>query len=188
MIHLFVLPFVLLVYAFFLALWVADLFFTVRSTQTLGQHVEVNPLVKLLIIRKRFLYVFKAIELGAFTVLVYFSASKNADYTITALLALLALYSLIAANGMAIYLESVGKTRPAVIAFLAACLAVILLVQANYFTFVSNVSLSESLAKSGMQYADLTARCSRNNITINASGIDNKTTVQNDLNLPIPSG
>ena len=107
---LFTFPFVIVLSGFFLLLWLADLYFTLKSTEKKGHGLEANPLMRALLqARRAHLYLFKALEILCFFVLIYFISNQNADYPVIILLLAIAVYAFVVSNGMAIYLQITKK-------------------------------------------------------------------------------
>ena len=169
--------------AFFIVLWVADLFFTVKSSKILGTDVEINPVMKLLLkTRKRFLWLFKAGELIAFLALVYFFSFMSAEHAFYVLLVMLVFYSVVVAQGAAIYVKASNNTAPVALLILIVCVTAIVFIYLNYATFANSVALSNSLNKCGSEYAGLYWNCTGKQAALNLPSTVNDF----GLNLTIP--
>jgi hypothetical protein len=156
----FILPFVIILSAFFLLLWTADLFFTLKSTEKKGRELEANPLMRWLLKERRaHLYVFKALEIICFFALIYIISFQNADYAVIILLIATGVYSLVVSNGMAFYLEIAKKPAVASRLLFLVCLAVLLFAYLAYETFANGESLFASCSKCCEDYAALKASC-----------------------------
>jgi len=157
----FILPFVIILSAFFLLLWAADLFFTLKSTEKKGLELEANPVMKALLKAKRaHLFAFKGLEIVCFFALVCLVSFQNADYAVITLLVATGVYSFVVANGMAIYL-SIAKNFfiPSLLLFLV-CLAVLFFAYLAYATFANSAGLFTTCSKCCDDYASLKANCS----------------------------
>jgi len=179
---MFILPFVVILSAFFLLLWLSDLFFTLKCTEKKGWGLEANPFMKMLLkTRRAHLYIYKALEVLIFFALIWLVSFQNADYAVITLLAATGVYSLVVANGMAIYLRIYRSvTVPAVLFFLV-CLSVLFFAYLAYTTFASNASLFMTCSKCCDDYAALKATCSNAQPSVGA----NRST-DYDLNISVP--
>jgi len=156
----FILPFVIILSAFFLLLWAADLFFTLKSTEKKGRELEANPLMRWLLKERRaHLYLFKALEIICFFALVYLISFQNAEFAVIILLVATGVYSLVVSNGMAFYLEIAKKPAVASRLLFLVCLAVLLFAYLAYETFANGESLFNSCSKCCEDYAALKASC-----------------------------
>jgi len=156
----FILPFVILLSGFFLILWVADLFFTLKSTEKKGRELEVNPLMRMLLKERRaHLYIYKALEIICFFALIYLISFQNADYAVIILLVATGVYAFVVSNGMAIYLEIARKPAVASRLLFLVCLAVLFFAYLAYEIFVNGNSLFNSCSKCCDDYAALKASC-----------------------------
>ena len=157
---MFILPFVIILSAFFLLLWAADLFFTLKSTEKKGRELEANPLMRMLLKERRaHLYIFKALEIICFFALVYLISFQNADYAVIILLVATGVYAFVVSNGMAIYLEISRKPAVASRLLFLVCLAVLFFAYLAYETFANGASLFNSCSQCCEDYAALKASC-----------------------------
>ena len=156
----FTLPFVIALSAFFLLLWLADLYFTLRSTEKKGHKLEANPLMRALLqARRSHLYLFKGLEILCFFILIYLVSNQNADYPVLFLLAAIAVYAFVVANGMAIYLQITKKHSVVARLFFLACLAALFFAYLAYMEYTNGASLFSSTSKCCSDYAALKASC-----------------------------
>jgi len=163
----FTLPFVLVLSAFFLLLWLADLFFTFRSTERKGHTLEANPLMRMLLKERRaHLYIFKSLEIICFFALIYLISNQNADYPVIILLIAIAVYAFVVSNGMAIYLQITKKHTMVVRLFFLACLAALFFAYLAYEQYVNGTSLFNSTSKCCSDYAALKASCTSSNAPV----------------------
>ena len=177
----FILPFVAILSIFFLILWSADLFFTLKSTEKKGRELEANPIMKALLKAKRaHLFIFKGLEIACFFALVYLISYQNADYAVITLLIATGVYSFVVANGMSIYL-SIAKSPfiPSLLFFLV-CAAALFFAYLAYTTFANEASLFTSCSKCCDDYTALKANCS-----VVKPVAQNKTS-NSDINISIP--
>ena len=157
---MFILPFVAILSVFFFILWLSDLFFTLKCTEKKGNVLEANPLMRALLnTRRAHLYIYKALEIVCFIALIWLVSFQNADYSVITLLTATGVYSLVVANGMAIYLRIYKSvTIPSVLFFLV-CLSALFFAYLAYTTFASSANLFTSCSKCCDDYAALKASC-----------------------------
>jgi len=175
------LPFVIALSAFFLLLWLADLYFTFKSTEKKGNMLEANPLMRALLrARRAHLYLFKGLEILCFLALVYFISSQNADYPVLFLLVAIAVYALVVSNGMAIYLQITKNHAVVARLFFLACLAALFFAYLAYVEYVNGTSLFNSTSKCCSDYAELKASCSP------VQPITHNNPANSDINITVP--
>ncbi|MFH0973971.1 MAG: hypothetical protein V1817_04270, partial [Candidatus Micrarchaeota archaeon] len=122
--------------------------------------IEVNPLMKLFLkTRRRFLFVFKAVELIAFLALIYFFSFMSAERAFYALLIVLLVYSFVVVQGLVVYLRAVGNATPVALLFLALCVIGLVFIYLNYLTFNNSIAISNALNACGAKYAGLYWNC-----------------------------
>lgn len=178
----FTLPFVIVLSAFFLLLWLADLFFTLRSTEKKGHKLEANPLMRMLLkARRAHLYLFKGLEILCFFALIYLISNQNADYPVIFLIVAIAVYAFVVSNGMAIYLQITKKHQAVVRLFFLACLAALFFAYLAYEEYVNGASLFSSTSKCCSDYAALKASCSAS-----AAPVKQNNFPSSDLNITVP--
>lgn len=178
---MFILPFVGILTVFFLILWLSDLFFTLKCTEKKGVALEVNPVMRALLkARRAHLYIYKALEILCFTALIWLVSFQNAGYSAVSLLVATGVYSLVVANGMAIYMRISKDSNIPSIVFVLACVAALFFAYLAYTTFASSTDLFASCSKCCEDYAALKASC---NATVPPAG----QTPNSDLNITLPS-
>ena len=178
---MFILPFVIILSAFFLLLWAADLFFTLKSTEKKGHGLEANPLMRMLLKERRtHLYIFKTLEIICFFALIYLISFQNADYAVIILLITTGIYSLVVSNGMAFYLEITKNPAVASRLLFLVCLAVLLFAYLAYDTFANGESLFASCSKCCEDYAALKASCNAPQPVIQSHSANS------DINIAVP--
>ena len=179
---MFILPFVIILSAFFLLLWGADLFFTLKSTEKKGHGLEANPLMRMLLKERReHLYIFKALEILCFLALIWLISFQNADYAVIILLVATGIYAFVVSNGAAIYLEITRKPAiPSLLLFLIS-IAALFFAYLAYEAYANGASLFNSCSKCCNDYAALKASCS----SAPAQPIQNKG-ANPDLNITVP--
>jgi hypothetical protein len=175
--------FLLLVSAFFLLLWVADIFFTLRSVAKQGRQIEANPVMRFLFgLRRTYFWIFKVAELSAFLVLIYLISFRDASQAVTILFSVIVIYTLVVAQGINVYLEVVRKATAVIILFVALSLLSVSFLWVNYSNFLNTGVISQELTKCGTEYANLYSQCISKTLPQN---VTNRSQT-NDLNLTIP--
>ena len=166
---MFILSFLAFISFFFILLWLSDIFFTVKSVGKLGNKVEMNPLMRFFLkTRRRFLWVFKILELSAFLALIYFLSYFDAEQSFYVLLAIIFIYSLVVSQGMYVYLASGGNPRAVVIVFFLLCLIGLLFVNLNYSTFNNTGKISDALTSCNLNYNELYHNCTGSIATVSS--------------------
>jgi len=180
---MFILPLVVTLSVFFLILWLADVFFTIKSTQKKGWELEANPIMRFMLkLRRSYLIIFKIIEIGCFFALTYLISFQDADYAVTSLLIAIGVYSIVVSNGMNIYLKVTRDALPVVIVFFLICLSVLYLAHLNYTTFSSDVMLFQTCSECCTNYAVLKADCGQS--SINATPLNQSQNSGLDIKVP----
>jgi|GEM_PF-1553467 len=181
---LFILPFAIILSIFFLLLWLSDIFFTLKSTEKMGWDLEANPIMRALLkTRRAHLFIFKALEILCFLALVYLVSFRNADYAVITLLAATGVYSLVVANGMAIYLRiAKNPLIPSVLLFLI-CASALFFAYLAYTAFSNGASLFSSCSQCCEDYAALKANCQVGA----APPVGQAKTTNSDLNISVPA-
>jgi len=178
---MFILPFVAILSVFFFILWLSDLFFTLKCTEKKGNVLEANPLMRALLnTRRAHLYIYKALEIACFIALIWLVSFQNADYAVVFLLVATGVYSLVVANGMAIYMRISKNSAIPSILFILACLAVLFFAYLAYATFASNANLFTSCSKCCEDYATLKASCAP------AQPVIQNHSANSDINITVP--
>lgn len=175
--------FLLLVSVFFFVLWGADIFFTLKSVEKKGRHLEANPIIKALFgLRRTYFWAFKSIEIAAFLFLVYFISTRDANEAVTVLFSITAVYTLVVAQGIHVYLTVVKNTTPVIALFIAVSLLSITFLWVNYVSFLNTGIISNALTRCGAVYAHVYSQCFRTPPTENVTNAFR----DSGLNLTIP--
>jgi len=130
-----VLPLILLTLAVYFALWLADIHLTLKTVSKAGHKSEGNPIMRRLLgMRRRYLWTFKALEMAAFLYLVFYLTSfAEGSLALLPLLLYIVVYAFIFANNSKITFLETGKDSSvtyAMVVFMA--LALVLLIYLNY--------------------------------------------------------
>ena len=180
---MFVLPLAVFVVCFFVLLWLADAFLTLKSTQKVGSLIEINPLVKaVLSFRGRFFLFFKAVELVVFGALAYYVAFTDSVYLLFLLYLLILFYGVLVAQGLNVYSKIFQSNKPMVALFVIMVLFVLFFINLNYSIFYNSVKIAEETNRCNNEYAALYGECK--------GGVPPKSFSVSpfDLNIVIPGG
>ena len=178
---MFLVPFIAVLFVLFLVFWVADIFFTLKTVGKVGNEVELNPIMSLLLkVRRRYLFLFKIAEIAVFTGLMLGFVAVDTHTALYVLFALTLAYSLIVAQGIRVYLNASGNPFPVSMLFLVVVLIAVFTIYVSYLSFVDTISISDALQKCNTEYIGAYRTC-----VANATG-----TVEPpkhfDINLTIP--
>lgn len=178
---MFILPFVAILTVFFIILWLSDLFFTLKCTEKKGVKLEGNPLMRALLkARRAHLYIYKALEIVCFTALIWLVSFQNAGYSVVSLLVATGVYSLVVANGMAIYMRISKDSNIPSVVFVLACVAALFFAYLAYTAFANGTDLFASCSKCCEDYAVLKASCASAPVPPTGQ------TPNSDLNITVP--
>jgi len=179
----FVLPLVVFVAGFFLVLWLADAFLTLKSAKKVGSIIEINPIVKaVLSFRGKFFVIFKAVELIAFGALIFYVAFTDSVYLLYLLYILILFYGVLVAQGLNVYSKLFQSNRPMVTLFIIVILFVLFFINLNYSIFYNSVKIAEETNRCNNEYAVLYGEC-KGGVPQKSFHID-----PFDLNIVIPGG
>ena len=135
-------PLIILTFAVFLVLWIADLFFTSKVTKLLGEKVEVNPLLRFVIgIRGRFLHLFKVAEILIFTYLLWQVSLLNEEMAFSILLGIILLYSFVVLAGMKIYIDAKLGSTSIIVLHMSIIALLIVFIYLNNIEYQNKVSI-----------------------------------------------
>ena len=101
---------ILLVLLVFTIFWFGDLVLTLKVAKHLGHEVEINPIIRIILkTRRKLIFLFKALELGAFIYLIWFLSTFEGKTPFYILLVFILLYSLLVANNAHVFYKATGK-------------------------------------------------------------------------------
>ena len=155
------LPLIALTYAVFLLMWLSDLYFTIKTVKVVGEVAEVNPIIKLVLkTRGRFIWLFKVIELGVFSYLIYNLSLLDEGRAFHILLLVAFIYSLVIAAGIKVYIDVVGGSGAVVFLFFCLIVCLLLFIYLNHWEYQNRVNAVSSLTECNSNYARLYVNCS----------------------------
>ena len=155
-----ILNLIILTFALFITLWMADLFFTTRSVSKLGVGVELNPVLRFIMsVRGKYIWPFKALEIILFSYVIWKTASFDEEVSFSVLLGVIFVYCFVVAMGLKVYIDLTGKSAP--VAFLFFCLSILLLlfIYSNHLEYQNKIALYNALSGCGSAYNDLYFEC-----------------------------
>lgn len=178
---------VFLTFSVFLILWLGDFYLTKKVIRKKGIGLELNPLMRIYSFRGRFVYIFKAMEIGIFFYLIYFLTTvSNSTTPFYILLVYIFLYSILVSNNSWIYFKVFKKPSKALnYIFMAVSIVLILFL---YLSFVEYETLTISytqLLQCKSDYKTLGVQCEKN-ITVDTSEFSDLKNIVDTINIPIP--
>ena len=178
-----------LTFLVFLVFWVGDAILTRRTVDALDESTEVNPIIrKVLSFRKKFLWIFKSVEVTAFAYLLYYLASFNSSLSFNILLGYILFYGFLVWNNNRVYYKATGEPSTT---FRKVFL--LMLVISVSFIFLNNMLYEDlqdsynSISECSTDYTELQNQCSNEDLNTSNSEDYNETTNNRfdnlDLNL-----
>jgi len=139
-----VLPLVILTLVVYISLWLADIHLTLKTVGKTGKGAEGNPIMKALLgARRRYLWAFKSLEMGAFLYLVFYLTSfAEGSFALVPLLVYIVVYAAIFANNSKIAFLETGKDSS--ITYMMVVLLAVALVVLIYLNYGMYQDLSSS--------------------------------------------
>lgn len=157
---MYLLSFLILVSLFFIVQWLADIFFTLKSVKKLGYEIETNPIFRFLLgTRRKYLYLFKTLELIVFFGLIYLVSTYSNAHAFYGLLFVSFVYFLVTLQGMRIYLQVEKDTTPVILLFATISLICLLFIYLNYDTFNNSTKIYTALKECNEAYQDTYTEC-----------------------------
>ena len=178
----------LLTFAVFMIFWLGDLYLTIKVIKKVGKNAEANPLMKLFLFRGKWVFAFKALELGIFLYLIYFiTAISSGVVPFYILLGYIIIYSLLVMNNGRVYYNVTGKQSSVLsLIFFFTSVILVLFMYLNYLMYGGLTVTYSRLMESEHNYNQLNWECNHQNITTNASADSELMNILSTLNIPIP--
>ena len=179
---------ILLTFLVFFILWLADFYITVKIVNKKGRKVEANPLMRLYLIRGRFVWVFKIAEILIFFYLLSFlTITANSVMPFYTLLAYIFIYTILVANNSKVYFDITGKQSNVLhYVFIVMSILLIFFIYMNYLMY-SGLTLSyNTLMDCQSEYKQLNWDCYKKNVTIDGDSISKIENILGNFDLPIP--
>lgn len=158
---------ILLTFAVFSVLWLGDAWITREVTEKVGPEAEINPIMeKILSVRGRFVWLFKAVEIGVFLYLIYYLTTFSGVISFYVLLGYILFYGLLVANNSRVYYNVTGEASRA----FRAIFVILLIVSVSFIylnkVFYDNLTYSySSLEECNSKYQELHRECKTNETT-----------------------
>jgi hypothetical protein len=181
------LPLILLTLSVFIVLWIGDFYLTIKTAKRIGPTAELNPIMRsFLRLRGKYVWIFKIVELGFFSYLIYYLTSFTGIIPFYTLLIYIILYGILVANNGRVYYNVTGEESLAIsYIFVGIIIFITLFIYLNYLLY-SNLTLSyNTLMQCKSSFNDLYWTCQQQNAT---GGVTLPTELENilkSLNLTI---
>jgi hypothetical protein len=172
-------------------MWVGDLYITYKTMSKKGYDIEVNPIIRSIFrIRKKFIWPFKIIELGAFLYLIYYLANIGNIVPFYVLLVYIFVYAVFVANNSRVYFMATGKESDAFkVIFILLVLGIVLFIYLNYMLYTNLGTSFAALTECNSDYVNLYSQCKTSGTASNyTSTPDNLMKIVESLNLSLPKG
>lgn len=178
----------LLTFGVFFLLWVGDFYLTIKVVKTVGSGIEMNPIIrKLFNLRRRYVLLFKSMEIGIFLYLIYFLTNIGNTIPFYILLAYIFFYAILVANNSRLYYQANKKESIFLkYVFLGLTLFLILFIYLNYLFYSDMLIAYNTILNCQTTYSDLYSACKKSNNTTNVSATDYLTELAKSIKIPIP--
>jgi hypothetical protein len=142
-----VLPLVILALVIYVSLWLSDIHLTLKTVGKSGHGLEGNPIMRRLLgMRRRYLWSFKALEMGVFLYLIFYLTNfADGSFVLIPLLVYMVVYAIIFANNSKITFLETGKDSS--ITYMMVVLLTVALVMLIYLNYNMYQDLSVSYNK-----------------------------------------
>lgn len=178
----------LLTFGIFFLLWLGDFYLTIKVVKTAGTQIEMNPIIrKLFNFRRRYIILFKTIEIGFFLYLIYFLTGIGNIIPFFILLIYILFYAVLVTNNSRVYYQANKKENTAFkYVFLGLIFFLILFIYLNYLFYSDILIAYNTLSSCQTSYTDLYSLCKKSNITSNISASDYLTELAKTIRIPLP--
>ena len=141
----------------FIVFWLGDLFLTIKSVDKLNPSLEINPIIRFILKgRRKFIYLFKPLELFAFIYLIWYLSNFQNSISFMVLLGFIFIYSLLVFNNSHVYYKITGKES--IIfnwVFIGLAISLILFIYLNYLLYQDLGITYAALESSNNKYNEL---------------------------------
>lgn len=130
----------------------------------LDESTEVNPLIrKVLGFRKKFLWLFKLLEISAFAYLIYYLASFDSSLSFNILLGYILFYGFLVWNNNRVYYKATGEPSTTFRGIFALMLVIsVSFIYLNNALYQDLQTSYESISECSTDYRELQDQCSQN--------------------------
>ena len=159
---------VLLTLGVFLLFWLGDLYITLKAVKKSDKNIEINPLLRCIFnYRRRFVYLFKIVEILVFSYLIYYITELGSNISFNILLTFIFIYSLFVVNNAHVYYKITNQESSAFkLIFITLTLFVILFIYLNNLLY-SDLSITyNAISECNTKYYDLYNVCNVTNIEV----------------------
>lgn len=157
---MFVQPLLLSVAGLLIFLWLADAFLTIRVAKKIGSHVELNPIIRLILsFRGKFFPIFKLVEIIVFGATIFFVATLNNPYALYLMYILIIVYGLLVSQGLSVYSKIFSDSKPIIFTFIILILFALFFINLSYSIFYNSTKIAEETNNCGNAYAKLYSEC-----------------------------
>jgi hypothetical protein len=180
----------LLTFLVFLVFWIGDGILTRRTVEALDESTEVNPIIrKVLGFRKKFLWIFKGLEISAFAYLIYYLATFNSSLSFNILLGYILFYGFLVWNNNKVYYKATGEPsttfRNIFLLMMVVSVSFIYLNSALYDDLQTSY---ESISECSSDYRELQNQCSTDTNTTGENYSENMNDRIEDFDLNLDGG
>jgi len=158
---------IFLTFFVFLILWIGDFYITKKIVKKVGTKVEINILLrKILSFRGKFIWIFKAIELGLFLYLIYYIQTFSGEVSFYILLGYILFYTILVTNNSRVYFQVTRKASEAfMLMFLVISISLLGFIYLNFLMYSGLVMTYEELGKCQSNYKNVYWECYQKNVT-----------------------
>lgn len=148
---------ILLVLLVFTIFWFGDLVLTLKVAKHLGHEVEINPIIRVILkTRRKLIFLFKALELGAFIYLLWFLSTFEGKTPFYILLIFILFYSLLVANNAHVFYKTTGKESIVFkLVYLGLVLSILFFIYLNYLLYNDLEMSYNALGAANSKYVEL---------------------------------
>jgi hypothetical protein len=178
---------ILLTFFVFFVFWLGDLYITKKTIDKTGIKAELNPLMRTVLrVRRRFIWVFKIIEIGLFLyLLIFLTTIGSGMIPFYILLFYIFFYSILVANNSRVYYKVTNKETVAFsYIFICVSILLILFIYLNYMMYSGLTMTYNEFRKCQTDYKKLNWECYKNESTVQPSS--ELKDILGDLNILIP--
>lgn len=181
---------ILITFVVFVIFWLGDLLITVRTVSKGGKQFEVNPLLRFVFsFRRRFIYVLKPLEIGAFLYLIWFLTQFKGASSFYMLLVFILVYSLLVVNNAHVYYKVTGKESFVFkLVYVGTVLSMLAFIYLNFLLFQDLNTAYTAIGGSNNRYNELYQQTTQQNRSGDTPLPRDLTEVLNSLNLSISGG
>jgi len=181
---------ILITFVVFVVFWLGDLLITLRAVSKGGKSLEVNPLLRAIFgFRRKFVYVLKPLELGAFLYLIWFLTKFEDASSFYILLVFILLYSLLVVNNAHVYYKVTGKESLVFkFVYVGTVLAMLAFIYLNFLLFQDLNTAYTAIGETNNKYNELYQQTTQQNKSADTPLPQDLSEVLNSLNLSIRRG